>query len=289
MGREQRSMVAEAQVTVDAEKFWRDGYLLLPGVFAPAKVAEWRTAALAARGDIADLLSNDRLSDIILDPRILSIARQIFAGDPVYFSDSNFWIGPQVSEYHKDNADRYDVSAPDWAVERYPIIRFGLYTEPHGELPDGLDLRIGSHRVPDTTTGSEFSPPVSPGDLVVWNMRTTHSACSRILKLVNYRLTPQSLLSRAIGKLSGVRLLRKHPQERVAFFFSYGLRSPSLDRYMRYLKTRAYAVEGWAKSDWSPATRRLIEKRGLSVIDMTGHEPQPMDGPVNVQHRPIPY
>lgn len=274
----------------DADKFWREGYAVFRSVFTPEQVGQWRSAGLARGDSAADLLSDSQLSEIVLHPAVLAIARAILGGDPVYFGDSTVLIGDHGSGFHKDNADRDDPAAPDWAVSKYPLIRFGLYTQEHNDrLPGGLDLRVGSHEHCDLTSGPHVSPAVQPGDLVVWNMRITHSGNSRILKYLNHRLTPSSLFSRVVEKFAGSHLLRSLDDERLGFFFSFGLAGPQLDRYLRYLKSRSYAVDNWHQSHWPSEIRSRIEQTGLSVVDMTGYVPTPEDGPVNVQHRTIPY
>ena len=113
-------------IHTDAEKFWRDGYLILRNVFSADEIATYRQAAKRVLVPTADLLSDPTLTDLLLDDRILSIAKSILGGTPTYFGDSNVSIGPTGSGYHKDNCDRYDRKAPDWSTDRYPLIRFAL-------------------------------------------------------------------------------------------------------------------------------------------------------------------
>lgn len=286
----ERGDVANVLDQLDTERFWREGYSVLRDVFSTDEVERWRAAALARRGSSADLLSDDALREIILHPAVLAVARTILGGEPVYFADSNFLIGDHGSGFHKDNTDRDDPHAPDWQVDRYPLVRFGIYTQVHDEgNPGGLDLRVGSHRYCDLTTGEHISPSVRPGDLVVWNMRLTHSGNSRILEFPRRRLTPNTRLSRAVERLGGGFFLKQPREDRLALFFSYGLAGPLLNRFLEGLKSRTYAVKSWQQSSWSNETRRRISEAGLSVIDMTGYTPKPEDGPVHAEHRPLPY
>ncbi len=259
-------------MNIDIDKFWQDGFLMLRGILAPEKVARWRAAGLKATAG-QDLLSNDTLAEVICEPVLVESARQILGGDPIYFGDSTVLCGTSAgSGFHKDNSDRLDAKAPDWQVQRYPIIRFGIYTEPHGKLPYGLDLRAGSHNHADFTSGEMVSATVKPGDLIVWNGRTTHSGNSQIFKLTGHRLKPDptSFFFRALNKLGGMPwLFVKHPQERVAIFASYALASTSLDRHIDYLRQREYAVENWKNSSWNATTRKKAEDIGLGLLDVT--------------------
>ena len=273
---------------LNVEKFWSDGFLILRGVLPTPKVARWREAGAEAKA--VDLLSDDVLAEVICDPVIVDAARQILGGQPVYFGDSTAQRGTSAGcGFHKDNSDRLDANAPDWKVDRYPIIRFGIYTQPHGKLPYGIDFRRGSHRQPDFNTGEMVSADVEVGDLVVWNGRTTHSGNSQIFKVTGRRLEPDSssLAVRLTNKFGLSPLFRNHPAERVALFASYAMASPSLDRHIEYLRQRTYAVEMWERSEWSEYARELARKAGLDLLDTTGFV---RDGrPLHAQYHPIPY
>ncbi len=267
------------------ERFWRDGYAVIRQVFDSAQVRAWREMALAERSPL-DLLSRPRLRAIVADGTMVGIARAILGGQPVYFGDSTAAVGTaQGSGFHKDNTDRYDSAAPDWAVERYPTIRFGIYTQAHGALPGGLDLRRRSHMTADRMGGEFQSPAVEPGDLIVWNGRTTHSANSPKLRWLNMRVEANRPLWMAIRKLRADWIYARHPQERVAFFITYALADPLLDRHIAYLKTREYAVAAMRRIDWDGNAMALAREAGLALIkpDATGATGE------NVDFRPIPY
>lgn len=267
------------------ERFWRDGYALIPGAFGKAEVRAWREIALADRS-LLDLLSRPALRAIVVDERIVGLARDILGGQPIYFGDSTAAVGTaQGSGFHKDNTDRYDGAAPDWSVERYPTLRFGIYTQPHGRLPGGLDLRRRSHMTPDLMGGDFQSPAVEPGDLLVWNGRTTHSANSPKLRGLNLRVEANRSLWMAIRKLHAEWLYARHPEERVAFFVTYALAHPLLDRHIAYLKTRQYAVAAMRRLQWDGDAIELARRAGLSLI-----KPDPRDATgENVDYRPVPH
>ncbi len=62
------------------EQFWRDGYLVRSGFFDPVDVMRWREAALARGKTLADLLSDDVLREIVLHPRLITLARELLGG-----------------------------------------------------------------------------------------------------------------------------------------------------------------------------------------------------------------
>lgn len=284
---------------IDVEQFWRDGYLVLRGVFRPEEVLRWRERALSqcksgTNYTVGDLLSDDVLQQVILDDRILSSARQILEADPVYFGDSTFAIGYNGWGFHKDNADRVNGNAPDWSVDRYPIIRFGIYTQNHGPNDvGGLELLRGSHLIPDCRSGEHVAPDINIGDLLVWNHRTTHSAGPRKLKLLGLRIPAFNPIlaprrHRLENILMNIEWLAQQPKtKRVAIFCSFARESPLLERNLEYLKQREYPWEAWKNIHWTSQTRSVAQDKGLTLLDVTVFKP---DGRERYKdHRELPY
>lgn len=277
---------------VDLERFWRDGYLVIPKVLDPQVVLRWREAAFRMPNHAADLLTDPTLREAVLNDSILAVARAILGTQrPIYFGDSTAAVGKGGSGFHKDNSDRLDGNAPDWQEDRYPIIRFGVYTKPHGRSePGSIEFRRGSHRIADFRSGERTTAATEPGDLVVWNGRTTHSGNARVARLFNWCPVPdvESISYRTLLKLHADRwLFKPESSERVALFVSYGKAHRLLDRHVQYLKSRAYPWQTWKVSHWTQETRQLAERAGLGLIDPTGFR---WDGqPLNENWAPIPY
>jgi hypothetical protein len=274
---------------LDVDRFWRDGFLVIPRVFDPAQVQRWRERALQRQNKASDLLTDEVLREVVLSETLLGFADEILGDQPIYFGDSTAMIGPSGWGFHKDNSDRLDAKAPDWKVDRYPIIRFGVYTQPHGKEPGSIEFRRGSHMHPDYTTGERFAAPCEPGDVIVWNSRTTHSANSRIVRGLGIRMMPDpyAIPFRAITRFKAEWLFQPLKQERVALFVSYGRDDPLLDRHIEYLRHRAYPWDAWKVSNWSQQTRELAQARGLGLIDVTAFEYQ--GWPLAKDYAPIPY
>ena len=140
---------------LDVDGFWERGYAILPGVYTPEEIEAFREAAYASRGYGGDLLANPRLRSVITDGRMAAVARKLLGTDELFYSgDSSFTINGTQKGWHKDNADRIDPAAPDW-VDRYTQLRFGIYCQDHSEHTGGLNLRIGSHDMRNTTEGEK--------------------------------------------------------------------------------------------------------------------------------------
>lgn len=190
--------------------------------------------------------------------------------------------------FHKDNADRLDSKAPDWQVDRYPIIRIGIYTQDDDtDKVGGLDLRAGSHLIPDSTSGKYVSPAISVGDVIFWNFRTSHSAGIVKLKVVWGKYVYNPTFRRIWANLPISPMMQKLPSNRVAMFVSLAAPHPLTDRYLEYVKHRTQSWQQWAEIDLPDDVKREAQMRGLTLIDPREFK---RDGkPVFDNYTPIPY
>lgn len=274
----------------DAERFWKDGYLLVKRVFSTTEIEAarqnieeilrtegGRAAADAVVGE-RDLLSYPGLARWVYDERVLHVVKQVLgAEEPIYFGDSSFQTGRGDRGWHKDNrhGDRFDHSGLDWNG-RYPLVRVGIYLQDHAHHSGGLGIRVGSHRpfwaaqaplpssVRKRATSMHGRPILvdsEPGDLVIWNLRTTHTGNSVRLK----PLPRLKLSARNEARIpSWLRI--EEERKRAAMFATFAAKSAHLDRYVDYLKTRAYAKDLWQKARVTDEVREAAGKNGLTVM-----------------------
>lgn len=267
----------------DFDSFWENGYSLIRAVFNSEEIALLRRHALQSGSRKGDLLSNPFLRTVVLDDRVLAIAARILGGTPVYFGDSTSMIGDKSHGYHKDNADRDDINAPDWR-SKYTLIRFGLYLQDHSAHSGGLNIRVKSHNVANTQKGRNVYLRTKPGDLVVWNLRTSHSGSGRLFRLLRgVQLAPD--LADRLPRL----LFEPAQAERAALFWSYGLDDHHLRRFITYLKTRTYAATSWQNSEYGPDVWEAINGKNLIVRDMRNETQNESNLGKNQAHAPIPY
>lgn len=271
-------------IDIDRARFEKDGYLLLKNVFSVEEIERYRDhLEINLTGSESfiptDVLSEAALSSFIADGRLIEVARQLLGGTPVYFGDSSanrYSEDAPVGTFHKDNTDRHDVDAPDWA-EPYPLLRFGLYLQDHARQGGGLLLRAGSHNqvyrnrkievlneeVVDWLNGRSRYVFSNRGDLVVWNMRLTHAGMGRFLRGPLKRPITERM-QRIVPEFLQSRLA----QTRYSMFASFGREGPALDRHLRYLRTRRYMVDMWRASNVTPDMREEFERHGAKLLDM---------------------
>ena len=277
-------MTEQAVASIDVDDFWTKGYTIIRGFYTPEEIAEFRKGAYASRGRGGDLLANPMLRHVLLDPRLIGVARTLLGTDDiVYTGDSSFTINGTQRGWHKDNTDRLDAKAPDWE-SRYTQLRFGIYCQDHAEHTGGLNLRVGSHDIPNTSDGECLYVKTRPGDLAVWSMRISHSGNGMLLKdpSAPYPLPneQEQFSPDEVAPADG---------DRIALFMHLGANDAHAQRYADYLKTRRYMVDAWRKQPYEPEVLEQARAAGLTVRDMPSEVINDPTAGQNETWQPFPY
>jgi hypothetical protein len=252
-----------ATTTVDVDAFWEDGYQVVRNVYSVQEIQELREDAYASKGRGGDLLSNPRLRRVLTDGRLVDIARQLLGQDEILYSgDSSFTINSNQNGFHKDNADRTDINAPDWQG-RYTLLRFGIYLQDHSRHTGGLNLRAKSHNTTSLAEGKNVYVQTRVGDVGVWSLRTTHSGNGTLVRWPRQvHPEPKDVHNYAKWRIA------KPDGDRIAVFAALGLDDHHTARYVEYLKTRTYMVGIWRKSEYDDEALNEADKIGLNVRDV---------------------
>jgi hypothetical protein len=271
---------------VDVEGFWKNGYTIVRGVYTREQIQRFREGAYASLRVGGDLLSKPLLQDALLDGNMVAIARQILGADEiVYAGDSSFTINSKSHNYHRDNADRNDPKAPDWQG-RYTVLRFGIYLQDHSRHTGGLNLRVGSHNMPEAGRGKNIYLRSKVGDIAVWSLRTAHCGNGTLVRFPWWVDDPDPSMDGKYPKWW--RVAKKNP-DRTALFAALGLDDAHHDRYTAYLKTRRYMCDIWAETKYDDETLAKAERIGLKVRNV----PEEIAGDDtvgrNVDWQPLPY
>jgi hypothetical protein len=252
------------------------GWVLIKNVFNRTEIEQFRKDAITYRksDQTGDLLSDKSLNKIITDDRILNIASGLLQDTPVYFGDSTATvhsIDNRISHgFHKDSADKNDGNAPDFKTE-YSILRVGIYLQDHSKHSQGLIVRDGSHKVANTTTGTSVNVPSEPGDVIVWYLTTTHSGNAKRLKHFKNLVVADD----GVSKLSHFVYYRMPPfmlaaeeKERISLFMTFSKNDDHYNRYIKYLKKRAYALETWKNSKWDTNLLKEISSKNMILKNL---------------------
>jgi hypothetical protein len=279
------STTSPTALDLDVEAFWRDGYVILPGVYTREEVDGFREAALASRGHGGDLLVNPHLRSVLLDGRMTEVARRLLGTEEiVYMGDSSFTINSKSLGWHKDNTDRTDPEAPDWR-SRYTQLRFGIYCQDHSEHTGGLNLKVGSHDLPPNRDGGRTLYVRSrPGDLVVWSMRMTHSGNGMLLKDPSAP-DPQPGEHRFFAPEE----VAPPDGDRIAIFVHLGANDEHARRYGDYLRTRRYMVDAWRMRPYDDDVLAAAAAAGLTVRNLPAEVLADPTAGTNEDWQPFPY
>jgi hypothetical protein len=254
-----------AASTVDVPYFWEYGYTIVRNVYSADEIGHLREVAVASRNrGPGDLLSNPLMKHVLVDGRLVEIARKVLGRDDiVYYGDSSFTIIPGNKGYHKDNADRIDPKAPDWQREPYTQLRFGIYCQDHRRHSGGLNLRQKSHNTVSLKQGKTIYLRTRVGDVGVWSLRTSHSGGGTLLRFPRW-IYPEPGEEGKYPKF----LHAKPHAERVSIFAALGADDHHADRYVEYLKTRTYMVNAFRNSVYDDEVLKDAANVGLKVRDM---------------------
>lgn len=264
--------LAQAREFLDAH-----GWVIIRQVFSPDEVKSLRVGVMRASEEslTGDLLMHPTVGGdrFLLHERFLVVVKAMLSGTPVHFGDASVSIGFQSTPaFHKDNPDRQNGMAPDWQSP-YTIVRFGVYLQDHRTHSGGLALRDYSNNTADINRGRPFAVPTEPGDVVLWSLRTTHSGfATRLRGLVN-AFVPLTIMAVLLGKkrYSPSTLLFRplDAEPRIALFAAFGIKDAHLDRYLKHLKTRDYAVRRWQATRYSDEMHAEARNSGIEMIDVT--------------------
>lgn len=266
-------------------------------------LAGMRAASHAAAGGLlSDLLGLPELRHIYFDPRLLELARALLGPDLVYDGEGTVNFEETVGHYtlnpysklHCDaKGMREDLKAhwhsPSDAI--YRAYRIGIYFHDYTTASGALKVIVGSHRGdpasfrdsrllrgPHTerilggnriaypkTTHPLYNLRNQPGDVVVWNLRTFHSAGAKLFTDDPAFAAHPSVESQI--EAQAPELIAPPPGPRNALFFDYAAPCEEIDLY---IKMRAQptlsGLEGRLKrrSD-DPALLELARSHGVAV------------------------
>lgn len=262
-----------------AELFDQHGYALKFGVFGPDEITSMRTAVqqqfaedesrgliqrvmkTAAQSTRGDLLSKTHLRSILLDERILMMARDLLqSSELVYFGDSTYQIGTGARGFHRDATDRECGKGLDWEPG-YNILRMGIYLQDHKNYSGGLKVKSGSHIHPD---GKSIFLDTDAGDVAAWSLKTLHSGNAvRLRGLRGFSIDNSSLENRIPGFLK-----LEQQKERMSLFMTFGVQGKFVDHYIRdYMLKREDVKANLKASPYDDATRAYCTSKGVALIE----------------------
>jgi hypothetical protein len=268
-------------LNIDKKSFEENGYLVVKKVFTDEEIEQLREEAYSqyeidskegltfqlpnlptkAKYSKGDLLSKKILNHVLLDDRILSIAKTILGSDElIYFGDSSYQIGTGLRGFHRDNIDRTNLDGPDWQGD-YTLIRVGIYLQDNKNYSGGLKVKVGTHKNAD---GKPIFVDTEVGDVGVWSLKTQHSGNAVRLKLFpNYSINTS-------GKENIIPSFLKTEQqkERISLFMTFALKSSHLDRYINeYTLKREDTLAHARASKYDEKILEIAKQKNVVVLN----------------------
>ncbi|HEX3593792.1 MAG TPA: phytanoyl-CoA dioxygenase family protein [Polyangiaceae bacterium] len=248
---------------LDTRRFSRDGYLVVPGILDETRVQTLRRDLHQARVRGAAVGGGRVLFDpgasipavraLFTDPATLAIAREVVGNLVVDLHQSAAHFGAVNRGWHKDCADYMQgrSDGPDWSDD-YRIVHFAWYLQDHARHGGGISFRRGSHRIRNDRDGEAVTPAVRDGDLVLFDLRTTHFGNTIQLRWPRrpvfldplWRLpkrwaglTPWAAASLATRALPAV-FMPEHGERRLVLFAMYGADDAHSRRFFAWLRSQ---------------------------------------------------
>jgi hypothetical protein len=117
------------------------------------------------------------LAFIFAHPRILAVGKQVLGETNVVFTGHCDLHMNNLSGWHKDSGETVPggyFTGPYMASSNCRVFKVAIYLQDSGRR-DSFTARLGSHRETDLSVGKEVSVRSRTGDIVVFDVRITHT------------------------------------------------------------------------------------------------------------------
>ena len=284
--------------------FWRDGYAVIKSVYSQDQILrfrnfikkegqeivgseqkDWRN--LEGKG-LKDVLSYEELRDAILNETLLKSIKHIFDDEEIcYWGYSRFRYNEKTyRNIHNDAKSDYQ----NPFKTKYPIVRIGIYLQDHKNFSDGLKIfkkschstKLGRTLLRKIIKEKELryllpqrfnsiNADTQAGDIIIWNLRTCHSANALRLKYfknLSLRPTIENFLEKYLPQI----LLPKE-NDRAVIFSDFGKMSQSLIDYIKN-NLKQPGVYNPIKNSNFLIDEIISESRklGLNILDIKKYE-----------------
>jgi hypothetical protein len=199
---------------------------------------------------LGDLLSIEEIRDLdyfVLHPPFIEMARRILGEEVVYFGDSSIRTGFGGRGFHKDFQEETDPPIR--------MLRFAFYLQAHDRYSGGLKIRLGSHRRVSRHVGPMMNVPSLPGDLVIFDLRTSHTGDN-----LRLRYLPWLCLHPKVENLVPHQLALPEERHRMVVLWTYSAAGSHIDSYLEWItRDRSH----WVRTAWNQRHFDMARARGL--------------------------
>lgn len=223
------------------------------------------------------------LAFIFAHPRILNVLKQVLGERDVVFTGHCDIHMNMLSGWHKDSGETVPggyFSGPYMTSPECRVFKVAIYLQDTGRR-DSFTARIGSHRHTDLSTGERLSVESRIGDIVVFDVRISHTGqlpdsfekglkgFGRILNRGQRDREDVAWISRVKArywKLIGRR-------DRLSVFFTYGAPNTfTYDFANANMSRQARQGGGGGSTSLPPELRDALQSQGIKVYEAASNE-----------------
>jgi hypothetical protein len=216
-----------------------------------APVEDRHPEARAIEGDLLGMRDLREFCHVLLDPRVVRIAKALLGERVTYFGDSTIRVGRGGRGFHKDFVD------PEAPATR-GALRFVLYLQDHSRTSGGLKVRLGSHRFDSRHLGRMMNVPTRLGDLAIFYLRVSHTGHN-----VRLRVLPELCMHPKLENLVP-RFAHHAPSERrICLLWTFAEPGSHIGRYLSWITREP---ERWRHSGYSPRLVDLAAQQGVTLV-----------------------
>ena len=230
------------------ENILRDGFVIIPNLLSTEEITKLRH--LVAAHMKSDLPENHNLGKtenraacvmpelgwFFYHPKVLSVMKEIVSADKIMFTNHCDAASGCLTSWHKDDGADATGSMEGLYFEKFTydlddcqVYKMGIYLQDHFHNLSGLRVRRKSHRLAGHDQGEEVYLQTKTGDVVVFDVRLTHSGQMDVVPvpLINKPLTFCLAVIRKIFRTRKIEVALKSFYDRIAgdrmsIFFTFG-------------------------------------------------------------------
>ncbi len=286
------------------KNFWENGYAVIRNIYTKDQIIRFRNFIKKTGEEIAgseqkdwrtlkgeglkDVLSYRELRDSILNENLLKTIKHIFDDEDIYYWGYSRFRFNEKTYRNTHNDAKNDNKNP--FKTKYPILRIGIYLQDHKNYSDGLKIfkkschsfKLGRTLLKKIIKENELryllpqrfnsvNIDSNAGDVILWNLRTCHSANALRIKFIkNLSLRP-SIENFLEKYFPGLILPREN--DRAVIFSDFGKMSESLIDYIRHNLNQPGVYNPIKNSNF--LVDEIISKSnelGLKILDIKKYE-----------------
>lgn len=286
------------------KNFWENGYAVIRNIYTKDQIIRFRNFIKKTGEEIAgseqkdwrtlkgeglkDVLSYRELRDSILNENLLKTIKHIFDDEDIYYWGYSRFRFNEKTYRNTHNDAKNDNQNP--FKTKYPILRIGIYLQDHKNYSDGLKIfkkschsfKLGRTLLKKIIKENELryllpqrfnsvNIDSNAGDVILWNLRTCHSANALRIKFIkNLSLRP-SIENFLEKYFPGLILPREN--DRAVIFSDFGKMSESLIDYIKHNLNQPGVYNPIKNSNF--LVDEIISKSnelGLKILDIKKYE-----------------